>query len=287
MQKIEQIIRIALDEDLGDLGDITSNFTIPFDKRIKFQISNREPIMLCGIDFAVQIFKAVEERLGSESINLKINHQDGDFVDKNSVLMEGEGNARTIFAAERLALNLLQHLSGISTITKKYVDEIKGTKAQILDTRKTIPAFRNLQKYAVKTGGGTNHRMALFDGILIKDNHIIAAGSISNAVRMVRENIDKSENKIPKDILLEVECDNLTQVKEALDSRVQIIMLDNMNIDQIRQAVELIEGKAKIEVSGGVTLSSVKAIADTGIDYISVGALTHSSKAVDMGLDVI
>ncbi|MFT6077475.1 MAG: nicotinate-nucleotide pyrophosphorylase (carboxylating) [Myxococcota bacterium] len=287
MQTIEQIINLSLDEDLGELGDITSNFTIPFEKKIKFQIRNREPIVLCGVDFAAQIFKAVEKRLNSESTNLKINHQDGDFLDQNSILIQGEGNARTIFAAERLVLNLLQHLSGISTVTKQYVDEIKGTKAQILDTRKTIPAFRKLQKHAVKTGGGVNHRMALFDGILIKDNHIIAAGSISNAVKMVKDNLKKAGGTIPKDILLEVECDNLEQVKEALDANVQIIMLDNMSLEQIGKAVKLINDRTKIEVSGGVDLSSVKAIAKTGIDYISVGALTHSSKAVDIGLDVL
>lgn len=277
---IDKIIKQGLDEDLGKIGDITSHFTIPSDRQIKFKISNREPIVLCGSDIALQIFSAVQKRLKTESIVLKINYQDGDFLPKNSVIIEGGGNARAIFAAERLVLNLMQHLSGISTATKEYVDKINGTKTKILDTRKTIPGLRELQKYAVKTGGGTNHRMALYDGILIKDNHIAAAGGIMGAVRMVRENLTKQMS-------IEVECDNLSQVAEALSAKVDIIMLDNMNLEQIKKAVELIAGKAKIEVSGGMNLSVIKEVARTGVDYISVGALTHSVKAVDIGLDVV
>ena len=276
---INKIIEQALEEDLGDIGDITSNFTIPSDRKIKFKISNREPIIVCGVDIALQIFLAVEKKLKAEKLILKTHCQDGDFLSENSLIIEGQGNARTIFAAERLVLNLMQHLSGISTVTKQYVDEIKGTKAKILDTRKTIPVLRQLQKYAVKTGGGTNHRMALYDGILIKDNHIAAARSITNAVKMVRENL---AHKMP----IEVECDNLTQVEEALAVKVDIIMLDNMNLEQIQKAVQIIAGRAKIEVSGGMNLKVVGKIAQTGVDYISVGALTHSVKAVDIGLDV-
>ncbi len=279
---IKLILEQALDEDLGKLGDITSNFTIPKDKKIKFQISNREPIVLCGVDIAVEIFKIVEKRLKAPASVLKINYKDGDFLKKNSVIIKGEGNARAVFAAERLVLNLMQHLSGVSTITKEYVDEIKGTKAKILDTRKTIPAYRFLQKYAVKIGGGVNHRMALYDGILIKDNHIAAAGSIEKAVKMVRENL----KKLNKKILIEVECDNLSQVREALLAKVDIIMLDNMNLKQMSEAVKIISKKAKVEASGGVNLKTVAGIAKTGVDYISVGALTHSVKAVDIGLDV-
>ncbi len=276
---INKIIEQGLDEDLGAIGDITSNFTIPENRQIKFKISNREPIVLCGVDIAKQIFVAVEKRFKVEKLALKINYQDGDFLPKNSVIIEGSGNARAIFAAERLVLNLMQHLSGIATITKQYVDELQGTKAQILDTRKTIPGLRELQKYAVKTGGAKNHRMALYDGILIKDNHIAAAGNIAQAVKMVRENLTE---KMP----IEVECDNLSQVSEALAAKADIIMLDNMNLEQIQKAVALISGQAKIEVSGGMNLEVVGKIAKTGVDYISVGALTHSVKAVDIGLDV-
>ncbi len=276
---INNIIQQGLDEDLGDLGDITSKYTIPFDREIKFQISNREPIILCGSDIALQIFSAAEKRLNAPHSLLKTHFHDGDHLSQNSIIIEGCGNARAIFAAERLVLNLMQHLSAISTITKKYIEELRGTKTKILDTRKTIPGFRELQKYAVKTGGGENHRMALYDGILIKDNHIAAAGSILSAVQMVQEKLDK---KMP----IEVECDTLQQVKEALAVKVDIIMLDNMSLEQIREAVILIAGRAKIEVSGGVNLTAVKAIAQLGVDYISVGALTHSVKAVDIGLDV-
>jgi nicotinate-nucleotide pyrophosphorylase len=279
--EISRIIGQGLDEDLGENGDITSNFTIASDKKIKFQIKNRQEIILCGVNIALQIFKEVENRLNiNNSLNVKTNFKDGDFLEKNSAIIEGFGNARVIFAAERLALNLMQHLSGISTLTNEYVSQLSSKNTKILDTRKTIPGLRILQKYAVKIGGGENHRMALYDGILIKDNHILAAKNIKNAVEMVRKNLT---GKIP----IEVECDNLEQVKEALGAKADIIMLDNMNLKQIEQAVFLIKDKAKIEVSGGVSLENIKEISKTGVDYISVGALTHSMKAVDIGLDVI
>ncbi len=277
---ISNLIKQGLEEDLGQAGDITSNYTIPSSKNIKFQIRNREPIVLCGLDIALEIFLETLKKLKTKSIALKSDFKDGDFLAKNSVIIEGSGNARAIFAAERLVLNLLQHLSGISTNTNLYTKELSGTKTKILDTRKTIPGLRNLQKYAVKTGGGQNHRMALYDGILIKDNHIAAAGSIKKAVLMVRNNIAKKMS-------IEVECDNLSQVKEAIAAKADIIMLDNMNLEQIKKAVKIIDGQAKIEVSGGINLGKIKAIAKTGVDYISVGALTHSVKAVDIGLDVI
>lgn len=275
--KIEQIIKQGLDEDLGKPGDITSNLTIAENKNIKFQIKNREEIILCGADIACQVFKTVEKKLKTK-ITLKKNFNDGDFLKKNSVIIEGSGNARAIFAAERLALNFMQHLSGIATNTNNYVKELANSKTKILDTRKTLPGFRALQKYAVKTGGGKNHRFALYDGVLIKDNHIAAAGGITSAVAMVKKGTK---------LKIEVECDNLNQVKEALDAKVDIILLDNMNLQQIKKAVATIAGKAKIEVSGGMNLEKIKEISKTGVDYISVGALTHSVKAVDIGLDII
>jgi nicotinate-nucleotide pyrophosphorylase (carboxylating) len=277
---INNLIKQGLEEDLGKDGDITSNYTIPETKNIKFQIRNRQTIILCGLDIALKIFLATSKKLKTKPINIKGKFKDGDYLPKNSVIIEGYGNAKAIFAAERLVLNLLQHLSGIATNTNNYVKELSRTKTKILDTRKTIPALRLLQKYAVKIGGGQNHRMALYDGILIKDNHIAAAGTITKAVTMVRK-------KLLKKMLIEVECDNLSQVKEALTAKVDIIMLDNMNLDQIKKAVNLIDGKAKIEVSGGMSLEKVKTIAKTRVDYISVGALTHSVKAVDIGLDVL
>lgn len=273
-EKIELIIDLALKEDLGEIGDITSNYTIPKDKIINFQISNRDEIILCGVDVALRVFDKV-----SKDINVEKKFKDGDFLEKDSVIISGKGNARDIFAAERIALNLIQHLSGIATNTSKFVSQIEGN-TRILDTRKTIPGLRELQKYGVKTGGGKNHRMALCDGILIKDNHIAAAGSIRNAVLMVRDNLKES-------LPIEIECDNLSQVKESLEVNADIIMLDNMNLGQIKEAVKVIEGKAKIEVSGNITLDRVNEISKAGVDYISVGALTHSVKAVDIGLDII
>ncbi len=278
-KQINLLITQGLDEDLGKNGDITSNYTISAHKNIKFQIRNREPIILCGLDIALKIFIATAKRLKTKTITLKSSFVDGDYLPKNSVIIEGSGNARAVFAAERLVLNLMQHLSGIATITNQYTKQITG-KTKILDTRKTIPGLRQLQKYAVKTGGGQNHRMALYDGILIKDNHIAAAGNIGKAIEMVRKNLTKK-------MLIEVECDKLSQVSEAIAAKADIIMLDNMNLTQIKKAVTLINGKAKIEVSGGVNLEKIKVISQTGVDYISVGALTHSVKAVDIGLDII
>lgn len=276
LNNLEKIIELGLEEDLGKDGDITSNLTIPEDKIINFQISNRQEMVLCGVDFALKIFEKLAK---NQKLEIKKHFNDGDFLAKNSKIISGSGNARIIFAAERLVLNLMQHLSGISTKTHNFVKELEG-KAQILDTRKTIPGLRYLQKYAVKIGGGKNHRMALFDAILIKDNHIAAAGSITNAVKMVKENLKKP-------LLIEVECDTFEQVKEVLQTGVDIIMLDNMNLEQIKTCVNLISGKAKIEVSGNITIERVKEISKTGIDYISVGALTHQVKARDIGLDIL
>ncbi|MCE3255370.1 MAG: nicotinate-nucleotide pyrophosphorylase (carboxylating) [Rickettsiaceae bacterium] len=277
---VKKLIKQALDEDLDKAGDITSNYTIPKNKKIKFTVSNREPIILCGVEIALQVFLETEKRLKIKTASkLKAFFRDGDFLPKNSIIISGTGDAHAIFAAERVALNLMQHLSAIATKTRQYVAKLENNKTKILDTRKTIPGLRILQKYAVKTGAGTNHRMGLYDGILIKDNHIAAAGSIKLAVESVRE-------KLKKKLSIEVECDNLRQVKEALAAKVDIIMLDNMNLEQIKKAVKLIDGKAKIEVSGGINLEMIEKISKTGIDYISVGALTHSVKAVDIGLDV-
>jgi len=288
MQKIDSkivrnLIEKALDEDFAKNGDITSNLIIPDSKLIGFKISNREEIILCGIDLALMVFDLVAEKLKIKNkllINKKI--PDGKTLKKNSLILQGIWEAKAIFAAERVALNLLQHLSGISTITGKYVAEISGTKTKILDTRKTLPGLRILQKYAVKIGGGQNHRFGLYDGILIKDNHIAVAGGITAAIKMVKQNAPLYLGGT-----IEIECDTISQVGEALENGADIIMLDNMNLSQIKKAVKLINNKAKIEVSGGVNLKNIKAISKTGIDYISVGALTHSVKAADIGLDII
>lgn len=280
IQEIKKIIQGALNEDLDRNGDITSNLIIPEDKQIKFQISNREETVLCGVDLALMVFKAGEEKF-KKKLKITKKFSDGKLLEKSSVIIYGSGNARLILACERVALNLLQHLSGIATTTNKFVQELANNKSiQILDSRKTLPLLRTLQKYAVKVGGGKNHRFGLYDGILIKDNHIEAAGGVKKAINLVKKNL---KNKIP----IEIECDNLKQVKAAIDAGVDIIMLDNMNLNQLKQAVKIINKNAKIEVSGGITLSKIKAISKLEVDYISIGSLTHSVKASDIGLDLI
>ena len=276
--KIKKIINDALDEDLSGLGDVTSNLTIPENKKIKFQIVTREKLVLCGVDVVILIFNEVARRFNNNNeLKIKRYFIDGKILPKNSIIISGLWNARLVFVAERVALNLIQHLSGIASETRKYVDLVANKKTKILDTRKTIPNLRILQKYAVKVGGGQNHRMGLYDAVLIKDNHIAAANGIENAVILARK----------AQMIIEVECDNLDQVEEAINSKADIIMLDNMSLMQIKKAVKLIGKKAKIEVSGGINLKKIKAISKTGVDYISVGALTHSVKAVDIGLDII
>lgn len=282
---IKNIIKQGLDEDLDHLeyktGDITSRLTISKDKIIKFQINSRENIVLCGSNLVKIIFIETAKRLKiKKPISIKQKFFDGDKLKQGQTIIEGSGNALVIFAAERLLLNLMQHLSGIATTANQYVQELASNKTKILDTRKTLPGLRILQKYAIKTGGGFNHRFGLFDGILIKDNHIAAAGSIKQAVELVRGNL-KSK------MLIEVECDHLEQVTEAVSAKADIIMLDNMNLDQIKKAVKIINHRAKIEVSGGISLDKINKISKTGIDYISIGALTHSVRAADIGLDVV
>ena len=276
--KIKKIINDALDEDLSGLGDVTSNLTIPENKKIKFQIVTREKLVLCGVNVVILIFNEVARRFNNNNeLKIKRYFIDGKILPKNSIIISGLWNARLVFVAERVALNLIQHLSGIASETRKYVDLVANKKTKILDTRKTIPNLRILQKYAVKVGGGQNHRMGLYDAVLIKDNHIAAANGIENAVILARK----------AQMIIEVECDNLDQVEEAINAKADIIMLDNMSLMQIKKAVKLIGKKAKIEVSGGINLKKIKAISKTGVDYISVGALTHSVKAVDIGLDII
>ena len=285
LKEVKKIIAAALDEDLGEQGqgDITSNLTIDKDCQVNFQIAARENIILCGADIALMVFKQVSERLKISEIKLNKHFEDGQTLSKGDVIISGFGNARLVFAAERTALNLIQHLSGIASKVHDYVSRLSNNKTQILDTRKTIPVLRALQKYAVKVGGGKNHRFALYDGVLIKDNHIAAAGSVKNAILMAKQGL-KAQNK---KMLIEVECDNIRQVRQALEAKADIIMLDNMNLKQIASAVKIINNKAKIEVSGGVNLKKIKAISDAGVDYISVGCLTHSVCAVDIGLDIL
>lgn len=273
-QELERIITTALKEDIGN-GDITSNHTIPPEAQTKFAIVTREPVVVCGIAVVAEVFRQVDP-----TVQLAFHQKDGDKVNAGGVLVSGEGNARSVLAAERIALNFMQRMTGIATQTGQYVQAVAGTKAKVLDTRKTTPGLRALEKYAVKMGGGHNHRFRLDDGILIKDNHISVAGSISKAVSLTKAGVSA-------DIKVEVECDTLVQVGEALASGADIIMLDNMTLEDMRKAVALVAGRVPLEASGNVRLENIKEIAATGVDYISVGRLTHSVKSADIGLDII
>lgn len=268
-----QFVEAALQEDIRS-GDITTNSLIPDDMQATALMRFRESGVVCGIGAAKSAF-----RLLDENIDLKVLLEDGAAVSAGEVALEIRGNARAILTAERVALNIVQHLSGIASATAQYVKETEGTIAHIVEIRKTTPGLRLLEKYAVRCGGGHNHRYALDDMILIKDNHIALCGGIKNAVSRARENVGHS-------IKIEVECDTLDQVREALQAGVELILLDNMPPDTLREAVEIINGKALCEASGGINLQKVRDVAQTGVDIISVGALTHSVRALDVGLDI-
>lgn len=268
MEIVEKIISAALVEDIGK-GDITSSLVIPVNEKGSFVFAAREEIVVCGIPIIEKIFAEVR---------CKANAKDGDRIKKGQKIFQVSGNARYILEHERVALNLVQRLSGISTITAKYVEAVKGTKARILDTRKTTPGLRHLEKYAVYVGGGENHRMGLYDEILIKDNHISIAGSVAEAIKRTRSGNNNGKT-------IEVECDTLEQVREAVLAGAQMILLDNMPPSTLKKIVKEIGGKVPLEASGGITLESVREVADSGVDYISVGALTHSVRCVDIGLD--
>ena len=270
-----RLIDMALAEDLGTGGDITSAATIPEDVHFTANLTARHDMVVAGLGLAGLVFKTVDA-----AIHWRADIEDGQRVDAGTVLAIVSGPARALLTAERTALNLLQHLSGIATLTRCYVDAVQGTGATILDTRKTLPAYRELAKYATRMGGATNHRMRLDDAVLIKDNHIAVAGSVTNAIQGAK---DAGHRPI------EVECDTLNQVREALAANggegVDAILLDNMNTDQLREAVALIGDQARTEASGGVTLDTVRAIAETGVKTISIGRITQSAPAVDIGLD--
>ncbi len=272
IREIDRIIQMSLEEDLGR-GDITSNLTIPEDAVAEFAIRAREKMVVCGIDIAARVF----DMLGD--IERKSEFKDGDVVKSGDVILQGHGNAHIILAGERVALNLLRQMCGVSTLTSKFVTEVKGTKARILDTRKTIPGLRAIQKYAVRVGGGYNHRYCLDDGVLIKDNHISVCGGIKEALK-------KARDESPSLTKVEVECDTLAQVKEAAKYGADIIMLDNMDLKTLKEAVKIIGGKIPLEASGNVNLDTVAAIAKTGVDFISAGMLTNAPLPVDIGLDM-
>ncbi|RNB82782.1 carboxylating nicotinate-nucleotide diphosphorylase [Brevibacillus fluminis] len=260
-------------EDIGS-GDITSECTIPEDEQGKGILYAKEAGIIAGLPVAELVFETVDAGL-----TFKALVKEGERVEKGQAIVEVSGSVQSILSGERLALNLLQRLSGIATRTREFVDVLDGTKARVVDTRKTTPGLRLVEKYAVRIGGGHNHRYALYDAVMIKDNHIKGAGSITKAVEAARANI-------PHTMKIEVESETIEQVKEALAVGADIIMLDNMSTEMMREAVSLINGRAIVEASGGVTLETVRAIAETGVDVISVGALTHSVRALDISLDL-
>lgn len=274
--RLNEIVRKALEEDIRK-GDVTTNSIIPKNSKGKAVIVAKEEGVLAGIEVVCEVFTALDSGI---KFNKFLN--DGDRFEPGTKLLEIAGSLRAILTGERTALNFLTHLSGVATLTSHFVEKVKGTKAKILDTRKTIPGLRELEKHAVKMGGGTNHRFGLYDAVLIKDNHIAAAGGIKQAVEKVKE----SARGACAWSFVEVEVENLEQLKEALSCGADRIMLDNMSIEDVKKAVEITSGKAKLEVSGGVNLDTVRKIAETGVDYISVGAITHSFKAIDLSLEI-
>ncbi len=269
--EIERIIRTALAEDIG-LGDVTTEVTVAGDTVARAELVAKEDFTLAGLDVAAEVFRILDPEVRVEQIFV-----DGQQVRKGEVIAWLKGKASVLLQGERVALNLLQRMSGIASLTAKYVAEVDGTNATIVDTRKTVPGLRALDKYSVRMGGGRNHRIGLFDGVLIKENHVAAAGGIGAA-------IERAKKKLSHTLKIEIETRDLNEVAEALQAGADIVMLDNMTLDEMRRGVELIAGKALVEASGGVNLERVRDIAETGVDIISVGALTHSVIAADISM---
>ncbi|OYD00529.1 nicotinate-nucleotide pyrophosphorylase (carboxylating) (plasmid) [Rhizobium sp. N4311] len=272
---VEPLVRAALLEDLGLAGDITSASVIPHDHRSTVVMAARQPGVIAGLDAAELAFTLVDP-----GITMRRHRQDGDAVKPGDVIATIEGPSRGLLTAERTALNFLGHLSGIATVTAEIVAAIRATKAAVACTRKTTPGLRALEKYAVRAGGGMNHRFALHDAVLIKDNHVAIAGGVTEAIRRARAGIGHL-------VKIEVEVDTLDQLREAMATGVDAVLLDNMTPDQLRQAVAIVAGRAITEASGRVTPATAAAIAASGVDLISVGWLTHSAPVLDIGLDFV
>lgn len=268
----QELIERALQEDLGT-GDLSSAI-FPKSSTTRAKIYAKQKGTVCGLEVVERVFKTVDPQM--EMKRLKV---DGETVEEGTVVLELYGPVRSILMAERTALNFLQHLSGVATLTHQAVEDIVGLPVRITDTRKTLPGLRMLQKYAVRMGGGQNHRFGLYDAVMLKDNHIAAAGGLVRAVEEARRHVGQM-------VKIEVECESLNQVEEALDSGVEVIMLDNMDIEVMKEAVKLIDKRAIVEASGGIVKNSLRAVAETGVDVISLGALTHSVKALDFSLDI-
>jgi nicotinate-nucleotide pyrophosphorylase (carboxylating) len=270
---VARAVADALAEDLGLAGDLTTDATVAADAHADAVIASRQAGVIAGLDLAEEAFATMDESVRFERVKA-----DGDRVDKGDVVARISGNARAILTGERVALNYLGRLSGIASLTRRYVDAVAGTKAAIADTRKTTPGLRAFEKYAVRCGGGQNHRTGLFDAILIKDNHIVAAGGVETAIARARAYAGHM-------VKIEVEVDTLDQLALVLNHKVDAVLLDNMALDTLAKAVKMVGGRLITEASGGVSLTTVRAIADSGVDLISVGALTHSASVLDLGLD--
>jgi nicotinate-nucleotide pyrophosphorylase (carboxylating) len=271
---LNEFVQRVLAEDLGTGGDVTSKATIAEDARFGAEMNCREPIVVAGIDIAIAFFRNLDPDVRIDELA-----SDGDQIEAGAVLLRLDGKARAMLTAERSALNTLQHLSGIATLTRCYVDKIAGTGAILLDTRKTIPGLRALEKYAARMGGDQNHRMRLDDGLLIKDNHVGVCGGVAEAVR--------SAFAFGSALPIQVEVDRIEQIEPALTAGADRLLLDNMKPDTLREAVALVAGRVPLEASGGVNLDTIRGIAETGVDYISVGRITQSAPAVDIGLDYV
>ncbi len=269
---IEELIGPFLREDIGFV-DLTSTIMIDAATVGTFDVNAREDIVVAGLDVAGAVFRRCEPNCTYEA-----RVKDGDHVKDGTTLAQVSGKARGLLTAERTALNILQHLSGIATLTSKYVKEIEGTNATLIDTRKTTPGLRALEKHAVTCGGGRNHRLALDGGVLVKDNHIAVCGGLTAAIQ-------RAKSQVPTLTKVQVECDNLDQVKEALEAGAESLLLDNMSPDTMRQAVKIVQGRITLEASGGITLETVRAKAESGVDLISTGKITQSAPSVDIGLD--
>ncbi len=268
---LDEWLLAALREDLGS-GDVTSEILVPPGLRGQAVMQAKEPLVVAGLEIAIRAFTLL-----SGEVRVLAGSEDGRKVEAGAVLLELEGPVRALLGGERVALNILQHLSGVATLTRRFVDAVEGTGTKILDTRKTLPGMRALEKYAVRVGGGVNHRSSLSEGILVKENHLAACGGVTEAVKALKR-------KAPHTLRVEIEASTLEEVEEAVAAGVDAILLDNMSIETILEAVKRVRGTAQLEVSGGVRLENVREIAETGVDAISVGMLTHSAPGVDISM---
>lgn len=271
---VARVVAAALAEDVGP-GDVTTLATVPASATCEAKLNARVVGVACGLPVAIEAFRQLDE-----SLDITEHRHDGERMAPGEVLLTIRGSARAVLTAERVALNFSQRLSGIATLTARYVEAVRGTRAMIVDTRKTTPGLRQLEKYAVRAGGGKNHRFGLFDGVLIKDNHIAAVDGVGAAIKAARQGA-------PHSLRIEVETDTLDQVREAVEAGADAILLDNMLPAMLREAVEIVAGRVVTEASGGITLETVRAVAEAGVDLISVGALTHSAPSLDLGLDFV